>query len=78
MIRMLIPLVVIFLLYLLARTIMEGTREEPIDVDPIDASSENEAAREGRDTPRNRTARHADDDVIDVEPVVSSRDGDSR
>ena len=58
MIRMLIPLVVLFLLYLLARTFLEGHKEEPIDVDPIDASSENGSKREDP----------VDDDIIDVEP----------
>ena len=56
MIRMLIPIVIIFLVYLLARTFIERSGEQPIDVDPIDAQTEREKKR-------------ADDDVIDVEPV---------
>ena len=55
MIRMLIPLIIIFLVYLLARTFMNQSREEPIDVDPIDASTNRE--------------RKQDDDIIDVDPV---------
>ena len=55
MIRMLIPLVIIFLVYILARTFMNNQGEPPIDVDPIDASTEK--------------GSKADDDIIDVEPV---------
>jgi len=56
MIRMLIPLIIIFLVYLLARTFMNRS-EPPIDVDPIDPSTE-------------KGKKPADDDVIDVEPIV--------
>lgn len=55
MIRMLIPIVIIFLVYLLAQTFMARSNEEPIDVDPIDAS---------------RGDAKPDDDIIDVEPEV--------
>ena len=58
MIRMLIPLVIIFLVYILAKTFMDGRTEEPIDVEPIDASSAKDV-----------TAKPVDDDIIDVEPV---------
>ena len=55
MIRMLIPLIIIFLVYLLARTFMNNQGEPPIDVDPIDPSTEKRCK--------------IDDDIIDVEPV---------
>ena len=56
MLRMLIPLVIIFLVYLLAQTFMSRSGEQPIDVEPIDAETDREKKRE-------------DDDIIDVEPV---------
>ena len=56
MIRMLIPIVIIFLVYLLARTFIDRSREQPIDVEPVDAQTEQSKKRE-------------DDDIIDVEPV---------
>ena len=59
MIRMLIPLIILFLVYLLARTFMERSKEQPIDVDPVDASR---GKGESNDAP--------DDDIIDVEPVA--------
>lgn len=55
MIRMLIPLIIIFLVYLLAQTLMNRS-EPPIDVDPIDPSTE-------------KGGKKDDDDIIDVEPV---------
>ena len=78
MIRMLIPLVVVFLAYLLIRTFLERPQEPPIDIDPIDASSEsaNAAAFCGASSAGSREGdsqakAHAtqDDDIIDVEPV---------
>ena len=57
MIRMLIPLIIIFLVYLLARTFIERSKEDPIDVEPIDPS-------------RGKNGSAASDDVIDVEPIV--------
>ena len=56
LIRMLIPLIIIFLAYLLARTFMNNNSEPPIDVDPIDPSTDK--------------TRKDDDDIIDVEPIV--------
>lgn len=56
MIRMILPLIVLFLAYLLIRTFMERSGERPIDVDPVEAS-----------TGRGESKR--DDDVIDVEPL---------
>jgi hypothetical protein len=62
MIRLIIPIIIIFLLSLLVKTFMQrsGT-QHPIDVDPVEASS----SRGG--------ARPADDDIIDVEPVEEER-----
>ena len=79
MIRMLIPLVVVFLAYLFIRTFLERPQEPPIDIDPIDASSESADAaassrgassagsREGDS--RAQANATQDDDIIDVEPV---------
>ncbi len=78
MIRMLIPLVVVFLAYLLIRTFLERPQEPPIDIDPIDASSEsaNAAASRGASSAGSREGDSQakanatqDDDIIDVEPV---------
>ncbi len=78
MIRMLIPLVVVFLAYLLIRTFLERPQEPPIDIDPIDASSESANAAEPRGASSagsregdSQAKAHAtqDDDIIDVEPV---------
>ncbi|MDO4532352.1 MAG: hypothetical protein Q4C36_01385 [Coriobacteriia bacterium] len=61
MLRMIIPLVIIFLLYLLAQTFMMRSGEKPIDVDPIDPETD-------------REKKHAEDDVIDVDAIDPDAD----
>ena len=58
MLRMIIPFVIIFLVYLLAQTFLMRSGEKPIDVDPIDAETDREKKR-------------TDDDIIDVDPIES-------
>jgi len=58
MIRMLIPLIILLLVVILLQTFNRGTGEKPIDVDPVNAS-----------TGKQRAKQSAEDDVIDVEPV---------
>ena len=56
MLRMIIPFLVIFLLYLLVQTFLMRSGEKPIDVEPIDPETDREKKR-------------ADDDIIDVDPI---------
>ena len=56
MLRMIIPFVIIFLVYLLAQTFLMRSGEKPIDVDPIDPETDRKKKRD-------------DDDIIDVDPI---------
>jgi len=58
MIRMLIPLIILLLVVILLQTFNRGSGEKPIDVDPVDAS-----------TGKQRAKNPSEDDIIDVEPV---------
>lgn len=58
MLRMIIPFVIIFLVYLLAQTFLMRSGEKPIDVDPIDPET-------------NRAKKRDEDDIIDVDPIES-------
>lgn len=77
MIRMLIPLVIIFLAVMLAQSLMQRRGDTPvdadaIDVEPIDPSTEREEAQAKRGAGEGRPAdsgKRADDDIIDVDPA---------
>ena len=64
--------IAIGLLALMALSSAQGRREPPIDVDPVDSSSEraqraSRASRGGKASQR----KDAADDIIDVEPIES-------
>ena len=56
MLRMIIPFVIIFLIYLLAQTFLMRSGAKPIDVDPINPET-------------GRAKKRAEDDIIDVDPI---------
>ncbi len=71
MIRMLIPIIVVFLAYLLIRSFMGRPAEKPIDVEPLDATSESarDDATCDANSKTNAKAGSQEDDIIDIDPL---------